>query len=234
VWQGQQCRSVYCECAISRYIARSNKLINKLLIGLSTIKVTTAAQDESLIERRLEMAMRTFHRAVLVAHTAVVPRRSHAVVSAQLPISRVKSSSSQRFLNAADRCRQPAKLVVVAHDFPVQQLPAGLFRGQHNRHERILRNAVSSEQLKRQSPGATALQALSLKLVSCQCETGFADSILRSASNPRPSRPRIRMTFASRNLTLDGSASFSVIDGRLQRQHARAGVPARPDRTWLV
>jgi hypothetical protein len=38
------------------------------------------------------------------------------------------------------------------------------------------------------------------KRPALQCETGFADSILRSASNRRPSQPRIRMTFASRNL----------------------------------
>ena len=84
--QRQERRTIGRKGPLAGGIAFADEIVGKGLIGCPCVEVPAAAQRQGLVERRLEMAMRAFDRAVLVADTAIVAGRRHAVVGAQLAV----------------------------------------------------------------------------------------------------------------------------------------------------
>ena len=70
----------------ARVLAR-NKFLQQGLVGSEVGEVARAAQLQRLLETGLQMAVRRFHRAVLVADAGIVAGRIHAVVAAELGIA---------------------------------------------------------------------------------------------------------------------------------------------------
>ena len=64
-------------------IAPSDDLVDKAAIGIERVEVARAAQQQGILDRLLEVAVRAFDRPVLVRHAAVVAGRLHAVMRAQ-------------------------------------------------------------------------------------------------------------------------------------------------------
>src|SRR6267143_2938737 len=64
-------------------IAAPDDLVDKAAIGLEVVEVTRSAQQQRVLDRLFEMAVRAFDRPVLVRHAAIVAGRLHAVMRAQ-------------------------------------------------------------------------------------------------------------------------------------------------------
>src|SRR6185312_11443317 len=65
-------------------IAAADDLVAEAAIGGEIIEVGSAAQQQGIGDRPLEMAMRALDRPVLVGDAAVVAGRPHAVMGAEL------------------------------------------------------------------------------------------------------------------------------------------------------
>ena len=74
-------------------------------VGVEIGEVARPAQQQGVLERLLEMAMRAFDRTVLVRDAGVVARRGHAVMAHQrrVALGDVSRASAARLRNAADR-----------------------------------------------------------------------------------------------------------------------------------
>ena len=64
-------------------VVPSDDLIDEAAIGIQVDEVARAAQQERVLDRLLEMAVRAFDRPILVRHAAIVAGRLHAVMRAQ-------------------------------------------------------------------------------------------------------------------------------------------------------
>src|SRR6266568_2791734 len=64
-------------------IAAPDDLVDKTAIGLQVVEVARSAQQQRVLDRLFEMAVRAFDRPVLVRHAAIVAGRLHAVMRAQ-------------------------------------------------------------------------------------------------------------------------------------------------------
>src|SRR5437763_5220831 len=62
-------------------VAPANDLVDETAVGVQVVKVTTAPQEQCILQRLLEMAVRTLDRAILVRDTRVVPCRYHVVIA---------------------------------------------------------------------------------------------------------------------------------------------------------
>ena len=68
-------------------IASSNDLVDKTAIGGKFAELTRTTQQQLVLDRLLQMSMRTLNRAVLVRNTGVVAGWRHAVVRAQVLVA---------------------------------------------------------------------------------------------------------------------------------------------------
>src|SRR6185312_928780 len=69
----------------------SDDFVQKGSVGKEILEVDRTAHEKRVADRVLQMAMRTFDRAVLVRDATVVARRLHAVMQAQriIPASQI-------------------------------------------------------------------------------------------------------------------------------------------------
>src|ERR1700730_5922543 len=68
-------------------VATPNNLVDEAAIGIEVIEVPAATQKQSILQRLLEMAVRTLDGAILVCDTQIVAGRCHAVMAHQLLIA---------------------------------------------------------------------------------------------------------------------------------------------------
>src|SRR6516162_10059167 len=102
--------------AVAR-ITASDNLVDKAAIGLERVEIARTAQQQRVLDRSLQMAVRAFDRAVLVRQTAIVAGRLHAVMRAQrlvaprliLPGIAVEIAEGRRETVAAMLQRRPAE-----------------------------------------------------------------------------------------------------------------------------
>ena len=64
-------------------IAPADDLVDKAAIGFEGVEIARAAQQQRVLDRSLQMAMRAFDRTVLVRQAPIVAGRLHAVMGAQ-------------------------------------------------------------------------------------------------------------------------------------------------------
>src|SRR6201995_5122337 len=64
-------------------IAAPDELVDKAAISLERIKIARSAQQQRVLDRSLQMAVRAFDRAVLMRQAPIVAGRLHAVMRAQ-------------------------------------------------------------------------------------------------------------------------------------------------------
>ena len=79
-------------------IETSGGLVYHRLIISNALKVAAAAQIDGLLDPVLQMAVRTFHRAILIGFAFVVSRWCHPVVLAQIFVE------PSEFLSAVATC----------------------------------------------------------------------------------------------------------------------------------
>ena len=86
-------------------IAAADDLVDEAAVGGEVVEVARAAQQQRVLDRLLEMAVRALDRAVLVRDAGIVAGRRHAVVGAQRLVAprQVLRASRSRLRNAADR-----------------------------------------------------------------------------------------------------------------------------------
>src|SRR5438874_13698007 len=110
-------------------IAPADDLVNKAAIGFEGVEIARAAQQQRVLDRPLQMAMRAFDRTVLVRQAPIVAGRLHAVMGAQglvapgliLPCVGVEIAERRREAIAAMHRR-------CAAGSPALPLPSGLLR----------------------------------------------------------------------------------------------------------
>jgi hypothetical protein len=64
-------------------IATPDDLVDKAAIGLQVVEVARSAQQQPVLDRLLEMAVRALDRTVLVRYASIVAGRLHAVMATQ-------------------------------------------------------------------------------------------------------------------------------------------------------
>jgi len=64
-------------------IAPADDLVDEAVVGLERVEIARAAQQQRVLDRPLQMAVRAFDRAVLVRQAPIVAGRLHAVMRAQ-------------------------------------------------------------------------------------------------------------------------------------------------------
>src|SRR3984893_14365061 len=64
-------------------IAPADDLVDEAVVGLERVEIARAAQQQRVLDRPLQMAVRAFDRAVLVRQAPIVAGRLHAVMGAQ-------------------------------------------------------------------------------------------------------------------------------------------------------
>ncbi len=64
-------------------VAPANDLVDEAAVGIQIVEVTAATQEQRVLQRLLEMAVRAFDGAILVCDARVVPGRYHAVMAHQ-------------------------------------------------------------------------------------------------------------------------------------------------------
>ena len=62
-------------------IAPADDLVDEAAVGIQIVEVPAAAQQQRVLQRLLEMAMRTLDGAILVCDTQVIAGRHHAVMA---------------------------------------------------------------------------------------------------------------------------------------------------------
>src|SRR6202030_3660839 len=98
-------------------IAPADDLVDEATIGLERVEIARPAQQQRVLDRSLQMAMRAFDRPVLVRQAPIVAGRQHAVMRAQrlvapgliLPRVVVKIAEGSRETVAAMLQRGPAE-----------------------------------------------------------------------------------------------------------------------------
>src|SRR5262249_36788369 len=65
----------------------ANDLIDKTAVAVQVIEVSTATQQQRILQGFLEMAVRALDRTILVCDTQIVARRYHAVMAHEFLIA---------------------------------------------------------------------------------------------------------------------------------------------------
>src|SRR5450631_3829167 len=118
-------------------VASANDLVDEAAISGEVIEVAAAAQQQCVLQRLLEMPMRTLNRAILVRDTQIVAGRHHLVMEHQRLIAQ-----RQIFLRVAVQiaeCRRETIAAMLARRAP-------------ERPQRILQTSASATKL---SPPST-------------------------------------------------------------------------------
>jgi hypothetical protein len=112
-----QRRALEIEALAVASIAPADDLVDEAAIGFERVKIARAAQQQRVLDRPLQMAVRAFDRAVLVRQTPIVAGRLHTVMRAQrlvapgliLPCVLVEVAEGSRQAVAAMLQRGPAE-----------------------------------------------------------------------------------------------------------------------------
>jgi hypothetical protein len=114
-------------------VAPPDHLVNEAAVGSEIREVARAAQQELVAKHILEVPMGAFDRAVLVRHAAIVARRRHGVMGAQLLVA-----SCEVLLGltseVVERRRQAVAAVLLRH--PAQR-PQRVLQPFGQRHEAL-------------------------------------------------------------------------------------------------
>src|SRR6202171_107695 len=64
-------------------VASANDLVDEAAVGIQVVEVSAATQQQCVLQRLLEMPVRTLNGAILVRNTQVIPGRYHVVMAHQ-------------------------------------------------------------------------------------------------------------------------------------------------------
>src|SRR5450631_2202251 len=64
-------------------VASADDLVDETAVGVQVVEVSAATQEQCVLQRLLEMPVRTLNGAILVGNTQVVPGRYHVVMAHQ-------------------------------------------------------------------------------------------------------------------------------------------------------
>ena len=114
-------------------VAPPDHLVDEATIGSEILELARAAQQELVAKRVLEVTMGTLDRAVLVRDAAIVARRRHAVMGAQLLVAAGEVLLGVT-IEIAERRRQAVAAVLFRH---AAERPQRVLQAFGERHETL-------------------------------------------------------------------------------------------------